>query len=237
MTLPFPSLGEVRLYLRSVGIARTLRKALASYIAGRERWYVTIENLSHWVGASVEPNGVEVRRATLDDLPCMAEFTLRQHPATLRTWCGPRFVLYIALVDGRAVSYRCVSLHVHAAVKGVVTLGPGQIYMVDEFTVPEFRRRGITRQLAIATNPVLLAAGYREVVGIHRTDNVATIAATRKKSIVTIGRLTRTCLALRVTYTYEPYVTNLIAPIASSIPRLAPAPDPTPAAGAPARAT
>jgi len=236
MTLPIPRLGEVWLYLRSFGLARTCRKFFASYIAGQEHWYVTIESLSNWIGARLEPNGLEIRCATIEDLPRMSGFTLRQHPATLRTWCGPRFLLYIAIADGRAVSYRCVSRDVHIAANGIVTLGPDQIYMVDEFTVPEFRRRGITRQLAIATNPVLLAAGYREVVGIHRIDNVDTIAATRAKSIVTIGRLTRTCLASRVTYSYEPYATNLVAPIAASVPRVEPAAEPAAPTEATARA-
>jgi hypothetical protein len=177
--LNVPGFGEVRLYVRSFGLARTLRKVFASSLAGRERWYLTIEDLTRWAGARLEPGDLELRRATSADLSRMSGFLARQHPSTLRAWCGPRFVFYIAIADGRAVSYRCLSRRVHPAVEGALTLGPRQIYMVDEFTVPEFRRRGITRQLAIATNPALMSAGFREVVGIHRTDNADTIAATR----------------------------------------------------------
>jgi hypothetical protein len=217
--LPIPRPGEVLLYLRSHGPGRACRKLFAGYVAGREHWYLTIEDLSHWAGARPEPNGFEIRRATPDDLPLMSAFTARQHPDTLKSWCDARHVMFIALADGRAVSYRCLSRQAHAAVDRVLTLAPHQIYMVDEFTAPEFRRRGITRQLAIASNPTLVASGYREVVGIHRTDNNDTIAATRAKNIVTIGRLTRACLLSRTWYSYEPYVTDIAPPLAPSVPR------------------
>jgi hypothetical protein len=65
----------------------------------------------------------------------------------------------------------------------------------------------------------LIAAGYREVLGIHRTDNNDTIAATRAKNIITIGRLTRGCFLSRIWYTYEPYVANMVPPLAPSVRR------------------
>ena len=229
-TLPIPRLGEISLYLRSHGPGRAFRKLFAGYVAGREQWYLTIEDLTHWVGTRLDPNGLEIRRATPSDLPLMVAFTARQHPDTLRNWCDSRHVMFIALANGQAVSYRCLSRRLHPAVEGVLTLDAQQIYMVDEFTVPGYRRRGITRQLAIASNPTLMAAGYREVVGIHRTDNKDTIAATRAKHIVTIGRLTRTCVLSRTWYRYEPYVADVAAPIAPSVVRrpARPAPEATP---------
>lgn len=206
------------MYLRSYGFARACRKLFAGYVAGREHWYLTIEDLSHWAGARPEPGGFEIRRATPADLPLMDAFTARQDPGTLRSWCDARHIMFIALADGQAVSYRCLSRRMHAAVDGVLTLAPQQIYMVDEYTAPQFRRRGLTRQLAIATNPTLIAAGYREVVGIHRTDNNDTIAATRAKNIVTIGRLTRACLLSRTWFSYEPYL-EVAPPLAPSVHR------------------
>src|SRR6185503_12174398 len=62
--LPIPRPGEVLLYWRSYGLGRACRKLFSAYVAGREHWYVTIEDLSHWVGARLEPNGLEIRRAT-----------------------------------------------------------------------------------------------------------------------------------------------------------------------------
>ena len=224
--LSIPTAGEALLYLRSHGIGRACRKAFAAYVAGREHWYLTIEDLTHWIGARLEPNGLEIRRATTADLPLMTAFTARQHPATLRAWCDARHVLYIALANGQAISYRCLSRLVHPAVQSAFTLAPTQIYMVDEFTAPEYRRRGITRQLAVATNPLLIGTGYREVIGIHRTDNRDTIAATRAKNIVTIGQLTRSCLISRAWFSYQPFVEDVPPPLAPTVRMRSPVPQP-----------
>jgi hypothetical protein len=71
--------------------------------------------------------------------------------------------------DGQPVSYRCLSALIHPGVEGLVRLRPDQIFMVDEFTVTAFRRRGITRRMAIAMASGLIAQGFHEVVGIHRS--------------------------------------------------------------------
>jgi hypothetical protein len=64
---------------------------------------------------------------------------------------------------------------------------PDQIFMVDEFTIPAFRRRGITRRMAIAMAPAVFAQGFHEVVGIHRVDNDDTVAAAAAKGIRRTG--------------------------------------------------
>ncbi len=217
--LNVPRLGEVALYLRSHGLRRAVAKLFSGYLAGREQWYLTIEDLGYWVGAHLDPDGLEIRAATVADLPLMESFMARQHPNTLGAWCRDDHVFFVALADGRAVSYRCVSRVVHPAVQPAITLAPHQVYMVDEFTDPAFRRRGITRRLAIATNPTLMAAGGREVVGIHRTDNRDTIAATRAKNIVTIGRITISRLGPRLWYRYEAFMPEVEPPLAAPVRR------------------
>jgi len=86
---------------------------------------------------------------------------------------------------------------------GFVRLRPDQIFMVDEFTEPGFRRRGVTRQMAIAMTPLLMRRGFREVLGIHRVDNADTIAAARAKGIPRIGTITRTCLLWKSWFSYS----------------------------------
>jgi hypothetical protein len=96
------------------------------------------------------------------------------------------------LLNGEPLSYRCLSTLVHPGVAGFVTLDPHQIFIVGEFTVPACRRRGITRLMAIAMTPRLIAHGFREVLGVHRTDNHDTITAVARKGIPTLGTVTRT---------------------------------------------
>jgi hypothetical protein len=143
----------------------------------------------------------------------MEAFTARQHRRTLERWCQDDHVFFIALEENRAIAYRCVSRELHHDAAAVMRLGPDQLFVVDEFTVPAFRRRGITRQLAIAMNPVLIERSFRQVVGVHQTDNQDTIAAARRKNILTLGTLTRWRVAWSVWFVWTPLVGDVPAPL------------------------
>jgi GNAT superfamily N-acetyltransferase len=226
--LSLPSASEALLYVRNNGLRRSIAKAMTGYIAGRQRWYMTREDLTRYVGQTVEESDFEYRFARRDDVPRMEALTRRMSPGILALWCGADYYFFLTLRDGQPVSYRCLSRLVHPGVVGFVRLRSDQIFMVDEYTVPEFRRRGITRQMAIAMAPLLLELGYREVLGIHRTDNHDTVAAARAKGIPRIGTVTRTCLLWRITFSYEPAVEigtlsnvaedNIVTELASDTP-------------------
>jgi hypothetical protein len=200
---PLPSAREAWLYLRNNGVARSVGKFLATYVAGRQRWYMTSEDVRQDLDAPSAAGAEEFRFATAADLPRLGAFTQRMTPAILTQWCGPQYLFFLTLIDGQPVSYRCLSTLVHPGVEGFVRLRPDQIFMVDEFTVPAFRRRGITRRMAIAMAPALVAQGFHEVVGIHRVDNDDTIAAAAAKGIPRTGTVTRWCLPGRVWFTFE----------------------------------
>lgn len=197
-----PSLAEASLYLHHNGIRRSLTKFMAGYVAGRQSWHVTLEDIGRYADRPLPDDGVELRFARPDDLPRMHRFTARVVPAVLRAWCGPDYYFFIALVGGEAVSYRCLSTLLHPGVSDLIRLEPGQLFMVDEFTEPAFRRRGLTRRLAIGMTPRLRACGVREVLGIHRTDNYDTIEATRRKGIERLGTITRYRVLWKVWFDY-----------------------------------
>jgi hypothetical protein len=200
----WPAADEALFYLKTTGARATLAKLVHAFVSGRQRWRATREDLTRWEGRTADAPGFELRYARVDDLPRMAAFRARQHPRTIETWCGPDHFFFIALKDGEAVAYRVLSKRVHPLVERYLTLKPHQLYVVDEFTVPAFRRQGLTRATAIAMNPMLILGGFREVVGLYRLDNNNTIAATRAKGISTVGTLTRTCVLGAVSYRYEP---------------------------------
>jgi hypothetical protein len=199
-----PSLRETLLYLRNNGPTRAAAKFLSGYFAGRQRWHMTFEDVTRYLGEPLDAGGYELRFATRADLPLMDAFARRIAPAILATWCGPGYFFFVALNDGRPVAYRCLSRLVHPGVVGFVRLRTDQIFMVDEYTVPALRRRGLTRRMAIAMTPALVAHGYREVLGIHRVDNHATIAATRAKGIPRLGVVSRFRLPGRVWFAFDP---------------------------------
>lgn len=197
-----PSLAEVRRYLRHNGVRRSLTKFLAGYVIGRQSWHVTLEDLRHYADQPLASDTVELRFARPDDVPRMERFTGRMAPSVLRTWCGSDYYFFVALVDGEPVSYRCLSTRLHPGVSELIRLEPGQLFMVDEFTDPAFRRRGLTRRLAIAMTPTLRGLGIQEVLGIHRTDNWDTIAAARRKGIPRLGTITRYRVLWKVWFEY-----------------------------------
>ncbi|HEV8586419.1 MAG TPA: GNAT family N-acetyltransferase [Methylomirabilota bacterium] len=193
-----PGPREAWRYLRHNGPRRALAKLLAGYVAGRQRWHVTLESLTRIADAPRRTDGLELRFARVEDLPRMERFAARVPRAVLRRWCEPAFMFFLALAGGEPVSYRCLSTRVHPGVAGFIRLGSGQVFMVDEYTDPAFRRRGITRRMTEAMAPWLIAGGVREVVGVHRVDNHETIAAARAKGIPRVGTVTRTRLLWKV---------------------------------------
>jgi len=195
---------EIWLYSLNNGLWRSLLKGLAVYFVGRQRWYLTREDLTTYAGRPVEAPGFEFRPARLAEVPRMRPFMERMPEAVLRRWCDPGYYFFVTWKGDEVVSYRCLSTYVHPGVDGFVRLALGQLFMVDEFTVPRHRRRGITRQMAYAMNPWVLGAGFHEVLGVHRTDNYDTIAATRAKGVTRLGTITRWRLLAHTIFRFEP---------------------------------
>jgi hypothetical protein len=207
---------EIWLYLVNNGVWRSLAKGLAVYLCGRQRWYLTREDLTAYAGRPLDAPGFTFRRATLADVPRMRPFMERMPEAVLRRWCEPGYYFFVTWRGDEVVSYRCLSTYVHPGVEGFIGLGPGQLFMVDEFTVPRHRRRGTTRQMAYAMNPWLLEGGFTEVLGVHRTDNHDTIAATRAKGVTRVGTVTRWRLFTITRFSFEPEPSAL--PLAAGVP-------------------
>jgi hypothetical protein len=199
-----PSLREMLLYLRNNGARRSAAKFVARYLAGRQRWNMTCEDLTRHLGAPLPAGGYELRFARPADLPLMDAFARRMAPEILRAWYGPDYFFFLALKEGRPVAYRCLSRQLHPGVAGFVRLRRHQLFMVDEFTVPALRRRGLSRRLAIAMTPALVARGYREVLGVHRLDNADTVAAVRAKGLEWLGIVARFRLPWRVWFAFDP---------------------------------
>jgi hypothetical protein len=195
---------ELWLYLLNNGVWRSVLKGLAVYVIGRQRWYLTREDLTAYQGRPVEAPGFEFRRAVLADVDRMRPFMERMPEAVLRRWCDPGYFFFVTWRGDEVVSYRCLSTYVHPGVLGFIRLGPGQLFMVDEYTVPCHRRRGITRQMAYAMNSWVLGLGFHEVLGVHRTDNHDTIAATRAKGVTRLGTITRWRLPWSTRYSFAP---------------------------------
>lgn len=68
-----------------------------------------------------------------------------------------------------------------AVLARVVVLEPGQVWGADQFCLPDFRNRGISRLLAVFANRWLAALGYTEVGSSVDAANAASIRMTLHK--------------------------------------------------------
>ena len=78
--------------------------------------------------------------------------------------------------------------------------------------------------MAYAMNPWVLVAGFHEVLGVHRTDNYDTIAATRAKGVIRVGTITRWRVLWSTRFSFAPDAAGLPGvegPVASPIVQLA----------------
>jgi GNAT superfamily N-acetyltransferase len=74
--------------------------------------------------------------------------------------------LFVACHGDRIVATRRLSLVIrHPVVSRVITLGPRQVWGADTFCVPEYRNRGIARQLLAFAERYLANLGYKERFG------------------------------------------------------------------------
>ena len=208
--------GDVLHYARTRGVLRLLRKVFQLLITGRERWYVTCGQLQPWADAGRRDPAIEVRRATVDDLPALIGLG-RQRPDTLKAWLGPANFLFVAVHDGSVIAYRALGPLPHRWVAGFFRLRDDQVYALDVFVHPRSRGGGVTYELMAASNPVLLAHGYREVISIQRLDNRPSIAMTDARGIARVGTLERRSFFGRVSFRFRAAPPPAPAPLSSPV--------------------
>jgi GNAT superfamily N-acetyltransferase len=115
----------------------------------------------------------------------------------------PGSFFFVALSAGELIGYRALAPKPHPWVAGFLRLRPDQIYALDLYTHPAWRGRGVTWELIVSMNPILVKHGYREVVSIQRTDNAESIATTRARRIARLGTLERRSFLGRVRFRFE----------------------------------
>jgi GNAT superfamily N-acetyltransferase len=178
-------------YVRNRGVRHSISTVITTFLVGRRRWLVTCEDLRKWEGARPGVPGLELRLACRDDIPRLRR--LSRWPADgPEAWLEPGRYLFLALLGDEVVAYRGLTVDVHPLVSKVLRLREGQIYEADVYTVPQHRRRGISRDLNIVAAPLLVARGYRQALGLQRLHAREAIYASRAKGIPHIGLVSRT---------------------------------------------
>jgi ribosomal protein S18 acetylase RimI-like enzyme len=92
--------------------------------------------------------GIELREGSLSDiglLHCLADARHQKNQALIRLEAGHHWYLSIEKQSGRLANYRWASMTSAfiPEINRTILLKPGEAYLYDLYTLPEFRRRGI----------------------------------------------------------------------------------------------
>ena len=120
---------------------------------------------------------ITFRLATPADFDHLAEFEHHGRGSTQRIYTErDSDWLFVACHGERIVATRRLGRVIrHPLISRVLELGPGQVWGADTFCLPDYRNRGIARNLQMYAERYLARLGYRERLG--------TIVATNTPSL------------------------------------------------------
>ena len=175
-------LGNWWRYFRRRGFAGALEAITERYIYRSHRCVITRVLLE---GPAVPDHlgDVVFRLATPSDLDRLGELNRygrgsiqRIHVERDKDW------LFVACHGERIVATRRISLVTRdAVISRVFQLGPGQVWGADTFCVPDYRNRGIARDLQKFSERYLVSLGYRERFGSIVVTNTPSLRMSRRE--------------------------------------------------------
>jgi len=138
------------------------------------------------------------REANLSDLhllDALKECAYHRHNAISRLNNGERWFIGTETSSGRLANFRWVNETAGyiPEISRYVLLSPGEVYIYDLFTVPEFRRRGVDATIRHAVYTHLQTAGVEKIYAYIRGSNYASLRAARVL-LTPIGTVYYACL-------------------------------------------
>ena len=130
--------------------------------------------------------GIIVREATIDDVNLFADRDLFLERFT----AGHRCFMGIEEATGKLTNYRWINTSAAyiPELKRYWILKPGEAYVYDLNTLPEFRRRGIDGHTRYYTYSCLRETGYTKICAYIHGDNYPSLRASRH-FLKPIGRI------------------------------------------------
>jgi hypothetical protein len=167
-------------------------------------------------------DGLSCRMATSADVPSFGSFLPYRSAATLTTWLRePETWLFLARDGERVIAYECVSGRLPSYPPfSHLRLGTDEVWIRDQYTLPEYRRRRAMRTLKAYRNQRLHEMGYEGTVSGVAEDNVASLVSTYDGNVVTVAgmdyrrRLVRRSIAFEIDA--RPRLERLLGALTSS---------------------
>ena len=198
-----------------------------SALSVHQYWYLFRKVVARPRG-ELSADGLSCRMATSADAPSFGSFLPYRSAATLTTWlCEPETWLFLALDGVRVIAYECVSRRLPGFPPfSLLRLGSDQVWIRDQYTLAEYRRRRAMRTLKAYRNQRMQEMGYEGTVSGVAEDNVASLVSTYDGNVVTVAgmdyrrRLVRRSIAFEIDA--RPRLERLLGAVTSSASRSLP---------------
>jgi hypothetical protein len=151
-------------------------------------WYLFRKGVAPPRGA-LSADGLSCRAATIADVPSLGIFLPYRTAATLTAWLRePQTWLFLALDGERPIAYACVSRRLPTYPPfSLLRLGDDQVWVRDQYTLLDYRRRRAMRTLKTYCNRRLREAGYEGMISGVAEDNVAALVSTYDGNVITVA--------------------------------------------------
>jgi hypothetical protein len=178
---------------------------MAAYVYSRQRMHLTHADLLAMAARPLKTDAVDVRLVRPGD--GLAEAFPDLVPSTVARWSGPGHLWFVAaLRDGTPVAYRCVARSAGPLLRPFLRLRPHQLFVVNDYTRPEFRRLGVIGTMRTLVARQLVAQGFRESWATELPTNYATLSGSDRTGIER-STLLRRCVLGRVRFSVTPAAT------------------------------
>ena len=173
-------LGKGWRYVRERSVLVAIRAFIDRFVYRSHRCVITWTRLDG-PPAPDHIGDVVFRLATPSDFDHLGEFERYGRGSSHRTYVErDNDWLFVACHGNRIVATRRLGLVIrHPVISRVVTLGPGQVWGADTFCLPDYRSRGIARQLQMFAARYLANLGYKERFGTIVVANTPSLRMSR----------------------------------------------------------
>lgn len=199
---------EINKKRRSIGWIAAIAQALSSikemfFYTTRTVLFVRPLSLS-LKDVSVDPE-VVVKELQEQDLAFFETVVERSDLEWYKALLSRGRTCFIAVKDNHLAAYMWLATEIDPHLERVyVPLEPGDVYVVEIKTIPDFRRQGFQKVLLKYALSWAEAQGYRRMVSMTGVDNAASLNLHDKLGYQRVSHMTRTKVFFLLNVRYDP---------------------------------
>lgn len=160
--------------VRRRGLRRTFATVTRDYLFSYKSSYVFYRTLST-DGKIVR--AFTYRRATVDDLDVLSVFRSKYGRSEFRYFIEQGDFVFLAFDGERPIAFQIYSRRLRTRLPYCnFPLGKERVWVVEIYTLPEYRQQHVASSLRTYRAQYLLACGYTESVGVIAEDNLPSLA-------------------------------------------------------------